>query len=182
MFGAGTAALSAALASRICISRCGRVTMFSRAHDLLEFPDAALVVREDRVADELLLLELANHLAVVGRRPALLLRDQRRQALHLVLDLLERDLRAALQLGDGHVDADLLEPERVDLGRLAEVGAGARQNLVAHERVVGGGLRAERGVRLFQPSILYFSNSSAMPSTYAALSARLFSTACRTGR
>ena len=84
--------------ARSASSRCGSVTMFPFADDLLELADAALVVREDRLARELLLLQLADHVAVVGRCPSLLLRDQRRQRLHLVLDLLERDLRAALQL------------------------------------------------------------------------------------
>jgi hypothetical protein len=80
------------------------------AHDdRLELAHALLVVGEDRVARELLRLERAQDAPVVARGEALFARDQRRERVHLVLDLAERDLRARDQLLELHVDADVAQ-------------------------------------------------------------------------
>ena len=46
----------------------------------------------------------------------------------LVLDLAERDLRAADQLLELHVDADVAQPQTVELTRLAELDARAGED------------------------------------------------------
>ena len=99
----------------------------------LQVADARLVVRKDRAALELMLFELADHVAVVGGVETFRPGHERRQRLHLVLDLAERDAAAALELVDRHVDADRAEPERVQLRGLAEIAARAREHLGADE-------------------------------------------------
>ena len=107
---------------------------------LVEHRAAFLVVREDRVTDELGLLQVGEHVAVVARRQVVLVGDQSRERLHLVLNLAVRDLGAADQLADRHVDADALEVEGVELFRQAKVLACTRHQLLAQERLVGGEL------------------------------------------
>ena len=115
------------------------------ADDRLELRQSRLVVGKDRLALELLGLERAEHGAVVAAGQAALARDQRRECSHLVLDLAEGDLRAARQLGGGEVDAGVAQRDGVELRGEPEIGPGARQDLVAQERVVGPDLGFERG-------------------------------------
>ncbi len=118
------------------------------ADDRLHLLEARLVVGEDRVAHDLLLLELADHVAVVGDGEALLARDERRERLHLVADLHEGDARALDELRRGDVDAHLLQPVRVDFLGQPEVLAAARQHLGLQEVVVRRHLSLEPCVRL----------------------------------
>jgi hypothetical protein len=145
MFGAGVCALSASLANRMRRA-LGQRDAALAADDLLDLLETGLVVGQDRVADELLLLELADHVAVVGRGDALLARHERGDRLHLVADLHESDARALGDLGRGNVDAHLLEPIGVELLGQAEVLARARHELRLQELVVRGDLGLEGGV------------------------------------
>ena len=105
-------------------------------------------MRQDRVAHQLLLPELADHVCVVARGEALLARHERGDRLHLVADLHEGDARTLGELGRGNVDAHLLQPIGVELRGQAEVFARPRQQLRLQERVVRGDLGLERGVGL----------------------------------
>ena len=68
---------------------------------------ALLVVGKDGFADDLVLLERAQDVAVVGDGQALLPRDQGGQGAHLVADLDERDAGAVGQRLGRHVHAVL---------------------------------------------------------------------------
>ncbi len=103
---------------------------------------------EDGLAFELLLLERAEDVAVVGGGKLALAGDQRRDHLHLVLHLVEAGLGARHQLLERHVDAALAEAEAVDLLGQPEVLPRPRLHLGAQQRLVGGDLLAEAGVRL----------------------------------
>ena len=67
--------------------------------------------------------------------------------LHLGLDLGERPMCLGRKLGRRDVDADLLEPERIQLGRQAEVLAGPGQYLGLDKFIPGGELILELGIR-----------------------------------
>ena len=113
----------------------GSVTSFSRLM-ILRSPRAAPVVRQDRFADELFLLEVADHVTIVRRLQATRLGDDRRQPLHLALDLgkgLPRHRRERLGL---QRDTDLFERKGVEVRRQSEVCARLGQNLRADEFLV----------------------------------------------
>ena len=119
--------------------------------DRFDLREPLAVVRQDRVADQLLLLQLADDVAIVSRRHALRLGDHRRQALHLPLDLVEglaRHLRERLR---PQRHADLLERERVELRRQAEVRARLRQDFGAYEVLISSELLLQ-GLEWFAPS------------------------------
>ena len=106
-------------------------------------------MREDRVPDELVLLQFADHLAVVGRRPTLLLGDGWRERLHFLLNLIECRVCDPGQLRRWNVHTELLEVECVQFRGLAKIGPRFRQDFLAHEIVVGRDLGLEPRQRLF---------------------------------
>ena len=106
---------------------------FVRGDLLLEFRhDRVAVITFDRVLAELLLLQLMDHRAIVGRLNAFCLGDERRDLLHRIARFHEFQARALDQQFGSDVDADLLELERIQLGRQARVGARDRQHVLAH--------------------------------------------------
>ena len=133
-----------------------------------------LIVGQDGVADQLVLLQLANHVAIVGGAPALFLRHHGRQRLHLLLDLVERGVRHLRQLSGRDVDAELAQAERIELRRLAEVGPRLRQDLLAREVVVGGDLRLQLVERLL--------DSPSADTSRTASGCRRGTTRCRPAR
>ena len=97
--------------------------------DLLDLLEPGLVMGEDRIADELFFLECLDDVAVVGGWQPFLPGNLGRDGLHLALDLGEGQVGLGGKLGRRNVDADLLESERVQLGRQAEILAGPGQDL-----------------------------------------------------
>ena len=68
------------------------------ADDVLDFGQRLLVVRQDLIRGELVLLERADDVAIIGRGKMPLLRDLGRQLLHVALHLSEALMRQLSKL------------------------------------------------------------------------------------
>ena len=117
--------------------------------DLLNLLQAIFVEGQDGVADDLLFLELADYVAIVGRGQVALLRDFGGDDFHFALDLGEFFVGHLGDLCGRDVDAVVFEGESVLLGRQAEIGARLGQHGGLEPRVVFSELRFQRGVGLF---------------------------------
>ena len=95
-----------------------------------------LVARFELLVRDRVLLQLADHVAIIGRVQALGLRHHRRQRLHGRARLHVFELGAFDQRARVDVDADALEAIGVELRRQAEIVAGARKHLGVHPRHV----------------------------------------------
>ena len=120
-------------------------------NDRLHVRDALLVRHANRVAHQLIALELADHGERAGVGEPLLTRHLARQGLHFALGHGERAagfLREGAGLG---VDPLLRQAVRIHLRRLPEIDATPRQDLGLHELVVLGELPGQRGERRLEP-------------------------------
>ena len=119
-----------------------RAGAVGQRHQIL-FPDDRFdvleplaVVRQDGIADELLLLECADDLAVVTGLQAARCGDLRRQPLHLALDLGEGLVRQPGERFWRESDTHLFELERIQVCREAKIGSRLRQDLRPYELLV----------------------------------------------
>ncbi len=126
--GAGCAADSASVPRRITASRVGSVTRCSRRTMSSSWPRTPRYFASSWSLLHLLLLQRANHVAVVARREPLRLAHLARERVELIARCLIRDLRAVDQLMRVHLDAEILEIVGVDFRRQAVGLARARQH------------------------------------------------------
>ena len=111
--------------------------------DLFNLLQPLLVKRQNGVAHQLLLLQFADHVAIVARRQVPLLRDLLRDGLHFGLKFTEHLVCHGSDLGGRNVDAVVFQIERIFLGRKAEIGARLGQHIGLCPRVIFGELRFE---------------------------------------
>jgi hypothetical protein len=102
-------------------------------------------VGQDGLPDDLVLLQGAQDIPVVGDAETLLLGDEGRDRAHLVPDFDEGHAGAVGQGLRGHVHAVVLEARAVELRGQAEVRARAGKDRALHELVVGRDLGLELG-------------------------------------
>jgi hypothetical protein len=139
MCGAGVAAVSAAVARRTVRER----DQVLAAHDRLDAGEALAVDLDQPLVGNALLLQFADHVAVVGSLPAVLPCDHGRQRLHLVASLRESEQRPVHELVRVHGDPELLEVVGIDLRRQQVARACVRQHRGAHPLAVTVNLRAQ---------------------------------------
>jgi hypothetical protein len=92
--------------------------------DLFDCLEPRLVERQNGVSGELCLLQLANHIAVVGGGPSVLPCDLRGKRSHLCLDPGEGFAGLGCKLCRGKIDASVFQAEGALLGCHAEVDPG----------------------------------------------------------
>jgi hypothetical protein len=116
--------------------------------DLFDCLEPRLVERQDGIAGELCLLQLANHIAVVGGGPSVLSGDLDGKRSHLCLDPGERCLGLGCKLRWGKIDASIFEAEGIFLGRHMEVDPGPGHYCRAGPGIVAGQLLLQLVERL----------------------------------
>ena len=108
MLGAGCAALSASLARRICAVRVGEGDHALAPDDLLQRGQPLLVVRKDVGVPELLLLQRAEHLPVVGVRRKLVALATSGARAFISLRISEKEISAARSTASGEASTPKL--------------------------------------------------------------------------
>ncbi len=135
MNGAGERAASAGVAVRMFASR-GQGHEVVGAHHPFDILQPLAVVRHQLVGRDRRLFQLADHVAVVGRRQVVARRDDARHDLHLVAHFLEVEAGALDHLFRRDVDADVGEAIHVDDFRQTHFLACARHEARFHPIVV----------------------------------------------
>ena len=113
--------------------------------DLFDRLQPRLIERKDGVAGDLRLLQLAEHIAVVGGGPCMLLGDLCGKWRHLRLNFDEDGVGLGLKLRWRKIDATLFEAKCVLLGRYSGVGLGLGHQSGADPGVVVGQLLLQTG-------------------------------------
>ena len=110
------------------------------AHDVLDLAEALMIEVHDLTAGELVFLEGANDVAVIGGGEVAIPCYESGDHRHLRLNLVEGSVRAGGEFAGSHIHAERLQTERILLGRETEIGAGTRQNLGAEKVIIHGHL------------------------------------------
>ncbi len=110
------------------------------AHDLFDLREPLLIMRQNRLAHNLILLKLPDDIAIIGKGPAVLLRELRRDLLHLTLHFGEQGVGSGGEFGGRNIDANVLEIQRINLRWEAKIFAALRQDFFLHEFVIGSEL------------------------------------------
>jgi hypothetical protein len=123
--------------TRPTVGQCHQLLL---ADDLLDLLQALFIKRQNRISDQLFLLQFPNHVAIVARRKLALLGDLRRDGLHFLLDLDKALVCQCRHLLWRNIDTVVLECEGVLFGQQPEIFPCLGQHGGAHPRVVVGEL------------------------------------------
>ena len=123
----------------------GQCHQFVRHNNVFDRLQPCLVERQSRVARNLLLLQLADHVAVVRRLPSVFLRHLRGQRRHLRLDCRELLVRHRRQLRRRNIDSVVLQRQGILFRRQFDVGPRLGQHRRTNPGVVVRQLLAQLG-------------------------------------
>src|SRR5262249_8028481 len=98
------------------------------ADDVFDLRETVFIKRQNRIAHDLLLFQLADYIAIIARRQMALLRDLSGDRPHLGLNFLKGLVRHRRELIGRNVDPEPLQAQGIILRGKPKVGTGFGQN------------------------------------------------------